>query len=75
VYQQCGALKPLELGRNEASLLMYNLPEVCVQNDLWLDSVRYSFFTAFDLSRVQGVVEWEELNLSGRRAVFRFRWE
>jgi hypothetical protein len=75
IYQECGVLTPLEPIHGKALLSMTELPPVCVKDEVWLESVRNSFYTAFDLSHVRGEVEWEELNLNGRRAIFRFVWE
>jgi hypothetical protein len=75
IYQDSGVLTPLEPENGKARLSITDLPPVCARNDVWLESVRNSFYTAFDLSNVHGDVEWEELTLSARRAVFRFVWE
>lgn len=75
VYRECGTFIPLEVGTTEARLLFRDLPEVCVQNQLWLDAVRSTFYSAFDLAKVTGRVDWEELNLKNRRAVFHFQWQ
>jgi hypothetical protein len=74
-YHACGVLRPLSVGEHEASLLFSELPLVCVRNPVWLEAVRSTFYTAFDLSHCSGEIEWEELNLMARRAVFRFRWD
>ena len=74
VYQECGSLTPLDVGSSAARLQLDDLPEVCVRNRLWLDAVRGTFYSAFDLANVPGSIEWEELNLKDRRAVFHFQW-
>ena len=74
VYLECGSFTPLDVGATEARLLLEDLPEVCVRNRLWLDAVRSTFYSAFDLANVPGSVEWDELNLKDRRAVFHFQW-
>lgn len=74
VYRDCGRLEPGELEPGQAELVFSDLPAVCVKNTLWLDAVRSTFYTAFDLSEVQGEIEWGELNLGARRAVMRFQW-
>jgi hypothetical protein len=75
IYQECGVLTPLEPEPGKARLSITDLPPIRAKDDAWLESVRNSFYTAFDLSNVHGDVEWDELNLSARRAVFRFVWE
>jgi hypothetical protein len=75
VYRECGKLEPTEVGLGHANLVFSQLPAVCVKNTLWLDAVRSTFYTAFDLSEVDGEIEWDELDLSGRRAVMRFQWD
>jgi hypothetical protein len=75
VYRECGKLEPTEVGPGQASLVFSQLPAVCVKNMLWLDAVRSTFYTAFDLSEVDGKIEWDELDLSARRAVMRFQWD
>jgi hypothetical protein len=75
VYQECGVLTPLEPAHGNARLSIADLPLICVKDEVWLESVRNSFYTAFDLSNVQGEIEWDELNLTARRAVFRFVWD
>ena len=74
-YDECGVLTPLEAAPGNARLSIAELPPICVKNEVWLESVRNSFYTAFDLSNVHGEIEWDELNLIARRAVFRFVWE
>jgi hypothetical protein len=75
VYQDCGVLKPLELGASRARLSIGELPALCTRDAVWLESVKNSFYTAFDLSHVEGDVVFEEMNLERRRAVFEFRWQ
>ncbi len=75
VYQECGNFTPLEVGTTEARLLFDDLPDVCVQNQLWLEAVRSTFYSAFDLAKVTGRIDWDELNLKNRRAVFHFQWQ
>jgi hypothetical protein len=74
VYRDCGVLEGSVLSEHEATLVLSELPSVCVRNKLWLDAVRSTFYTAFDLSRVQGEIDWAELNFAGRRATMRFHW-
>lgn len=74
VFKNCGALRPLARERHQAWLEYTNIPSICLQNDLWIESVRSSFYSAFDLTRVPGEIRWEELDFHKRRAVFRFVW-
>jgi hypothetical protein len=75
VYQECGVLTPLELTADRARLSLAELPAICVRDAVWLESVKNSFYTAFDLSHVEGEVVFDELSLERRRAVFEFRWQ
>lgn len=75
VYRDCGSFTPLDVDANSARLLFDELPELCVRNRLWLDAVRSTFYSAFDLADVTGTVAWDELNLKDRRAVFHFQWQ
>jgi hypothetical protein len=74
MYRDYGSLRALEREENRARLLFSAIPAVCCRNPLWLESVRSSFHTAFDLTKTRGLVEWDGLDLQGRRAVFSFRW-
>lgn len=74
VYKDCGSLEGVSVSEQEAHLVLSDLPSVCVRNKLWLDAVRSTFYTAFDLSDMDGEIDWYELNLAGRRATMRFRW-
>ena len=74
VYRECGVLEPLELGADQARLVLRDLPAACVKNSLWLDAVRSTFYTAFDLSNLAGEIHWDELDLEKARATMRFRW-
>jgi hypothetical protein len=74
VFKNCGALRPLARERQQAWLEYTNIPQICLQNELWMESVRSSFYSAFDLTRVEGEIRWEELDFSRRRAVFQFLW-
>jgi hypothetical protein len=74
VYRDCGVLEGSVVSEREATLVLSDLPLVCVRNKLWLDAVRSTFYTAFDLSHVQGEIDWVELNFAGRRATMRFHW-
>jgi hypothetical protein len=74
VYQECGSFTPLDVAATQARLLFEDVPEVCVRDRRWLDAVRSTFYSAFDLANVPGSVEWDELNLKDRRAVFHFQW-
>jgi hypothetical protein len=75
IYRDCGTLASSGLSEHEATLALSDLPPVCVRNKLWLDAVRSTFYTAFDLARLSGEIDWLELNLAGRRATMRFRWQ
>ena len=75
VYRACGTLTPMDVGPGEARLVLSELPEACVRNALWLDAVRSTFYTAFDLPKIEGEIAWKELSLSSRRAVMRSRWD
>jgi hypothetical protein len=55
--------------------MLSELPPMCVRNGLWLDAVRSTFYTAFDLSNVAGEIDWDELDLPARRATMRFSWQ
>jgi hypothetical protein len=74
VFRACGVFRPLEREGRTARLLFSAIPEVCCKNQLWLESVRSAFYTAFDLSQVTGEIIWDDLDLDARRAVFLFRW-
>jgi hypothetical protein len=74
MYRDYGSFRALEREENRARLLFSTIPAVCCKNPLWLESVRSSFHTAFDLTNTRGLVEWDDLDLAGRRAVFSFRW-
>jgi hypothetical protein len=74
MYRDFGSFRALEREETRARLLFSAIPSACVQNELWLESVRSSFHTAFALTRTRGQVEWDDLDLAGRRAVFAFRW-
>lgn len=75
VYRDCGTLQGNPLSETEAQLVIRDLPVACARNELWLEAVRSTFYTAFDLSRVSGEIEWLELNLGARRASMQFRWQ
>jgi hypothetical protein len=75
VFKSSGTLRSLERERSHARLEYTQIPELCVRNELWLESVRSSFHSAFDLAQCPGRVEWDELNLNERRAVFLFSWD
>lgn len=75
VYRECGVLEGQPVSENEASLVMRDLPAVCVRNKLWLEAVRSTFYTAFDLSQVEGEIAWLDLDLAARRASMGFRWQ
>lgn len=75
VFKNCGLLRPLDRQRQQAWLEYTNIPPVCLRNDLWIESVRSSFYSAFDLTRVEGQIRWEELDFSRRRAVLQFDWQ
>jgi hypothetical protein len=64
----------LEMRKGHALLRVTDLPEICTRNDLWLESVRAGFASAFELTKTRGSVEWHELSLPRRRAIFVFRW-
>ncbi|HEY6556176.1 MAG TPA: hypothetical protein VI072_02845 [Polyangiaceae bacterium] len=74
VFKNCGALRPLERERHRAWLEYTDIPSVCLQNDLWMESVRSSFYSAFDLTHVRGEIRWQELDFDKRRAIFLFVW-
>jgi hypothetical protein len=74
VYRDCGSLEGRPVSETEACLVISDLPAACVRNELWLEAVRSTFFTAFDLSQVEGEIEWQELDLTARRASMQFRW-
>jgi hypothetical protein len=75
VYRGCGALEGKQVSDREAVLVLNDLPPACVRNKLWLEAVRSTFYTAFDLSQVQGEIDWLELNLGARRATMQFKWQ
>ncbi len=75
IYRDFGTFRPLERSDNRARLLFTAIPSACVKTPLWLESVRSSFHTAFDLTQTRGQVDWDELDLPGRRAIFAFRWK
>jgi hypothetical protein len=74
MYRDFGAFRSLEREETSARLLFSAIPAACAKNPLWLESVRSSFHTAFPLTHTRGRVDWDELDLPGRRAVFCFRW-
>ena len=74
MYRDYGSFRALEREEDRARLLFSAIPAVCVRTPLWLESVRSSFHTAFDLTKTRGLVEWDDLDLERRRAVFSFRW-
>jgi hypothetical protein len=74
IYRDYGTFRALEREENRARLLFSAIPAACTRNALWLESVRSSFHTAFDLTQTRGQVDWDDLDLEGRRAVFSFRW-
>jgi hypothetical protein len=74
IYRDYGSFRALEREENRARLLFSAIPSVCVRTPLWLEAVRSSFHSAFDLTNTRGMVEWDDLNLADRRAVFSFRW-
>jgi hypothetical protein len=74
VYRGCGSLEGRQVSDGEATLVLRDLPPACVRNKLWLEAVRSTFYTAFDLAHVDGEIEWQELNLGARRASMQFRW-
>lgn len=74
VFRACGTFRPLERDGQMARLLFSAIPAPCCRNELWLESVRSAFYTAFDLSEVNGEIIWDDLDLNARRAVFLFRW-
>jgi len=74
IYRDFGSFRALEREADRARLLFSAIPAACVRNPLWLESVRSSFHTAFDLTKTRGLVDWDTLDLEGRRAVFSFRW-
>lgn len=74
VFKNCGRFQVLDQDPNRARLEFTEIPDVCVQSTFWLESVRSSFYTAFDVSSMPGEIIWDELSLGGRRAVFLFQW-
>lgn len=75
VYRECGTWQVLDDGDRRARLVVSDLPAMCVRNAFWLDAVRSTFYTAFDLSNVQGEIDWHELDLGSRRATMCFSWQ
>jgi len=74
VFRRCGVFRVLEQSKGYALLRVTDLPEICTRTDVWLESVRAGFASAFELTKTPGSVEWQELSLPRRRAVFVFRW-
>ena len=74
VFRRCGVFRALEQSKGRALLRVTELPEICTRNEVWLESVRAGFASAFDLTKTPGRVEWHELSLPLRRAVFVFQW-
>jgi hypothetical protein len=75
VFKNCGVFRALDREQQQAWLEYTDIPAACLQNDLWIESVRSSFYSAFDLTGVPGEVRWEELDFKRRRAVFQFVWQ
>ncbi|HMJ13994.1 MAG TPA: hypothetical protein VK524_21400 [Polyangiaceae bacterium] len=75
VFKNCGSFRPMERERERARLEYKDIPQMCVQNQLWMESVRSSFYSAFELTGVSGDIRWEELDLNRRRAIFLFTWQ
>jgi hypothetical protein len=74
VFRRCGKFRALEQSTGYALLRVTELPEICTRNEVWLESVRAGFASAFELTKTPGRVEWHELSLPLRRAIFVFRW-
>jgi hypothetical protein len=74
VFRECGEFRAGEPATGRLELAYHDVPRVCA-TELWLESVRSSFHSCFDLCGLaEGRVEWGELDLRGRRAVFVFAW-
>jgi hypothetical protein len=73
-YRDGGEFTAFSRGENEASLEFRQVPRPCA-TAVWLEAARSSFYSCFDLcGAVDGRIEWGELDLRARRAVFLFRW-
>jgi hypothetical protein len=74
VFKKCGRFRSLDGDGHSARLEYSKIPRACMRSQLWIESVRSSFSTAFDISNVDGEIIWDDLDFVALRAVFLFRW-
>lgn len=74
VFRNVGSPEPRDIAATEARLRISDLAPACVHDDVWIQAVRCSFTTAFDLTNTRGEVTIENADLERRSVEYVFRW-
>lgn len=74
IFRNVGTWMPLEIHGNAAELSLRGLPAICMERELWLDSVAGSLESVFDLGGREGTVDIVRLEAATGRVDFRLQW-